>query len=94
MRVSVCVVFLQNYKIFVVIKQSSVQIGTPDYDLLPVPAIHQILTLLKDVLESHDGAVAAVADKKENFDKVRCFILLKKYHFVFCGVRIMLLVWL
>ncbi|KHN84181.1 Conserved oligomeric Golgi complex subunit 6 [Toxocara canis] len=45
------------------------RMGTPDYDLLPVQAVHQILLLLRDVLESHDGAVAAVADKKENFLK-------------------------
>lgn len=44
--------------------------GTPDYDLLPTSTVHQVLMLLKDVLESHDGAVAAMADKKENFEKV------------------------
>lgn len=46
------------------------QMTTPDYDLLPVPAVHQVLMLLKEVLESHDGALTAVADKKENFEKV------------------------
>lgn len=44
--------------------------GTPDYDLLPVPAVHQILKVLKSVLESHDGTVVAMSDKKENFEKV------------------------
>ncbi|EJD74707.1 hypothetical protein LOAG_18017 [Loa loa] len=51
------------------------KIGTPDYDLLPVSAVHQILVLLKDVLESHDGAVVAVADKKENFEKIFTAVL-------------------
>lgn len=46
------------------------KMGTPDYDLLPVSAVHQVLMLLKDVLESHDGVVTAMADKKENFEKV------------------------
>ncbi|VDK52718.1 unnamed protein product [Anisakis simplex] len=51
------------------------RMGTPDYDLLPVQAVHQILLLLRDVLESHDGAVAAVADKKENFFKIFAAVL-------------------
>uniref|UniRef100_A0AAF5Q2E1 Conserved oligomeric Golgi complex subunit 6 n=1 Tax=Wuchereria bancrofti TaxID=6293 RepID=A0AAF5Q2E1_WUCBA len=51
------------------------KMGTPDYDLLPVFAVHQVLVLLKDVLESHDGGVAAVADKKENFEKIFTAIL-------------------
>uniref|UniRef100_A0A183H966 Conserved oligomeric Golgi complex subunit 6 n=1 Tax=Onchocerca flexuosa TaxID=387005 RepID=A0A183H966_9BILA len=52
-----------------------VEIDTPDYDLLPVSAFHQILILLKDVLESHDGAVAIVTDKKENFEKIFTTVL-------------------
>ncbi|VDK82858.1 unnamed protein product [Onchocerca ochengi] len=51
------------------------KIDTPDYDLLPVSAFHQILMLLKDVLESHDGAMAAVTDKKENFEKIFTTVL-------------------
>ncbi|VBB27848.1 unnamed protein product [Acanthocheilonema viteae] len=51
------------------------KMGTPDYDLLPVSAVHQVLTLLKDVLESHDGAIAAVPDKKENFEKIFTIVL-------------------
>lgn len=52
------------------------KMGTPDYDLLPVSAVHQVLMLLKDVLESHDGVVAAVTDRKENFEKVSSSIRL------------------
>uniref|UniRef100_A0A915AZF6 Conserved oligomeric Golgi complex subunit 6 n=4 Tax=Parascaris univalens TaxID=6257 RepID=A0A915AZF6_PARUN len=51
------------------------RMSTPDYDLLPVQAVHQVLLLLRDVLESHDGAVAAVADKKENFSKIFAAVL-------------------
>ncbi|CAG9532892.1 unnamed protein product, partial [Cercopithifilaria johnstoni] len=51
------------------------KMGTPDYDLLPVSGVHQVLMLLKDVLESHDGAVAAVAEKKENFEKIFATVL-------------------
>uniref|UniRef100_A0A158Q7F7 Conserved oligomeric Golgi complex subunit 6 n=1 Tax=Elaeophora elaphi TaxID=1147741 RepID=A0A158Q7F7_9BILA len=51
------------------------KMGTPDYDLLPVSAVHQVLMLLKDVLESHDAAVTAVADKKENFEKIFTTVL-------------------
>uniref|UniRef100_A0A915PP02 Conserved oligomeric Golgi complex subunit 6 n=1 Tax=Setaria digitata TaxID=48799 RepID=A0A915PP02_9BILA len=51
------------------------KMGTPDYDLLPVSAFHQVLILLKDVLESHDVAIAAVADKKENFEKIFSTVL-------------------
>uniref|UniRef100_A0A0N4VXX2 Conserved oligomeric Golgi complex subunit 6 n=1 Tax=Haemonchus placei TaxID=6290 RepID=A0A0N4VXX2_HAEPC len=34
------------------------KMGAPDYDLLPVPAVHQVLMLLRDVLDTHDGAMA------------------------------------
>uniref|UniRef100_A0A0N5AFU7 Conserved oligomeric Golgi complex subunit 6 n=1 Tax=Syphacia muris TaxID=451379 RepID=A0A0N5AFU7_9BILA len=51
------------------------RMGTPDYDLLPVQTVHQVLSLLRDVLESHDGAIAAVVDKKENFLKVFAAVL-------------------
>jgi hypothetical protein len=47
------------------------QIVPPDPDLLPVQGEHQILLMLRDVLESHDAALVAVTDKKENFTKVR-----------------------
>lgn len=55
--------------------------GTPDYDLLPVQAVHQVLLLLREVLESHDGAVAAVADKKENFLKVHGCLIYRSSQF-------------
>ncbi|VDK76245.1 unnamed protein product [Litomosoides sigmodontis] len=51
------------------------KMGTPDYDLLPISTVHQVLMLLKDVLESHDGTVAAVVDKKENFEKIFTTVL-------------------
>ncbi|KAM3728990.1 Conserved oligomeric Golgi complex subunit [Dirofilaria immitis] len=51
-----------------------IETDTPDYDLLPVPAVHQVLVLLKEVLESHDGAVVAVAEKK-NFEKIFTTVL-------------------
>ncbi|VDN52166.1 unnamed protein product [Dracunculus medinensis] len=51
------------------------KINTPDYDLLPVHAAHQVLMLLKDVLESHDSVVAVVVDKKENFEKIFAAVL-------------------
>lgn len=38
----------------------------PDYNLLPVNAIHQSLLLLRDILESHnDNAFSTVLDRKE-----------------------------
>ncbi|VDN02965.1 unnamed protein product [Thelazia callipaeda] len=57
------------------IQKLLVKMGTPDYDLLPVSVVHQVLLLLKEVLESHDGAVANVADKKENFEKIFSIVL-------------------
>lgn len=45
----------------------------PDTDLLPVQGVHQILLMLRDVLESHDAALVTVTDKKENFTKVILF---------------------
>ncbi|KAK0400775.1 hypothetical protein QR680_015445 [Steinernema hermaphroditum] len=47
----------------------------PDYDLLPVNVVNQVLLLLRDVLESHDEAVAAVTEKKENFIKIFTHVL-------------------
>ncbi|EPB72408.1 hypothetical protein ANCCEY_08510 [Ancylostoma ceylanicum] len=46
------------------------KMGAPDYDLLPVPAVHQILMLLRDVLETHDGAMAGKTNSEEEFNKV------------------------
>ncbi|KHJ92135.1 hypothetical protein OESDEN_07984 [Oesophagostomum dentatum] len=45
------------------------KMGAPDYDLLPVPAVHQILMLLRDVLETHDGAMAGRTNSEEEFNK-------------------------
>ncbi|VDM60134.1 unnamed protein product [Angiostrongylus costaricensis] len=42
----------------------------PDYDLLPVPAVHQILMLLRDVLETHDGAMVGRKNSEEEFNKI------------------------
>lgn len=44
--------------------------GAPDYDLLPVQAVHQVLLLLRDVLETHDGAMSSRANAKDEFEKV------------------------
>lgn len=51
--------------------------GVPDYDLMPVNAIHQALLLLRDVLESQgaDTAASAVVDKKELYAKIFSHIL-------------------
>ncbi|TKR72606.1 hypothetical protein L596_020025 [Steinernema carpocapsae] len=51
------------------------RMGPPDYDLLPVNVVNQVLLLLRDVLESHDEAVAAVTEKKENFLKIFTHVL-------------------
>ncbi|KAE9420668.1 hypothetical protein Angca_006394 [Angiostrongylus cantonensis] len=47
----------------------------PDYDLLPVPAVHQILMLLRDVLETHDGAMVGRKNSEEEFDKIFACVL-------------------
>uniref|UniRef100_A0A915DPW2 Conserved oligomeric Golgi complex subunit 6 n=1 Tax=Ditylenchus dipsaci TaxID=166011 RepID=A0A915DPW2_9BILA len=48
----------------------------PDYDLLPVNAVHQALLLLRDILESqNDNAFAAVLDKKDMHAKIFMHIL-------------------
>ncbi|KAI6209571.1 Conserved oligomeric Golgi complex subunit 6 [Aphelenchoides besseyi] len=50
--------------------------NTPDYDLMPVHAIHQTLLLLRDILESqNDFAFTAVLDKKEMYTKIFSHVL-------------------
>jgi len=51
--------------------------GVPDYDLLPVNAIHQCLLLLRDVLESQgtDTAASSMVNKKELHAKIFSHIL-------------------
>ncbi|VDN19573.1 unnamed protein product [Cylicostephanus goldi] len=66
------------------------KMGAPDYDLLPVPAVHQILMLLRygslpltflsntafrDVLETHDGAMAGRTNSEEEFNKIFSCVL-------------------
>ncbi|KAI1724301.1 conserved oligomeric complex COG6 domain-containing protein [Ditylenchus destructor] len=52
------------------------KMDVPDYDLLPVNAVHQCLLLLRDILESHnDNAFAAVLDRKEMHAKIFAHIL-------------------
>ncbi|KAK6725985.1 hypothetical protein RB195_004354 [Necator americanus] len=51
------------------------KMGAPDYDLLPVPAVHQILMLLRDVLETHDGAMAGRSNSEEEFNKIFSCVL-------------------
>ncbi|CAJ0943633.1 unnamed protein product, partial [Mesorhabditis belari] len=50
------------------------RMGPPDYDLLPVPAVHQLLSLLKEVLDTHNGAMS-VENPKEQFNQVFSCIL-------------------
>ena len=45
--------------------------GAPDYDLLPVPAVHQVLLLLRDILDTHDGAMASRSNAQEEFQQAR-----------------------
>ena len=47
--------------------------GAPDYDLLPVPAVHQVLLLLRDILDTHDGAMASRSNAQEEFQQARNF---------------------
>lgn len=49
------------------------QIETPGLELKPVQGFHQVLLLLRDVLESHDSTLVPVTDKKDNFAKVLLF---------------------
>ncbi|VDO64402.1 unnamed protein product [Heligmosomoides polygyrus] len=51
------------------------KMGAPDYDLLPVPAVHQILMLLRDVLETHDGSMASRQNAEEEFNKIFSCVL-------------------
>ncbi|KAK5966375.1 Component of oligomeric golgi complex 6 [Trichostrongylus colubriformis] len=51
------------------------KMGAPDYDLLPVSAVHQILMLLRDVLDSHDGAMASRQNAEEEFNKIFSCVL-------------------
>ncbi|VDL77849.1 unnamed protein product [Nippostrongylus brasiliensis] len=51
------------------------KMGAPDYDLLPVPAVHQILMLLRDVLETHDGAMTSRLNAEEEFNKIFSCVL-------------------
>ncbi|PIO77711.1 hypothetical protein TELCIR_00121 [Teladorsagia circumcincta] len=51
------------------------KMGAPDYDLLPVSAVHQILMLLRDVLETHDGAIASRQNAEEEFNKIFSCVL-------------------
>ncbi|RCN31048.1 hypothetical protein ANCCAN_23176 [Ancylostoma caninum] len=51
------------------------KMGAPDYDLLPVPAVHQILMLLRDILETHDGAMAGKTNSEEEFNKIFSCVL-------------------
>ncbi|XGW24576.1 hypothetical protein V3C99_006197 [Haemonchus contortus] len=46
------------------------KMGAPDYDLLPVPAVHQVLMLLRDVLDTHDGAMAPRQNAAEEYNKI------------------------
>ena len=50
--------------------------GAPDYDLLPVQAVHQVLMLLRDVLESRDAVMSGRSNAKEEFNKVLLFLIL------------------
>ncbi|CAI4228235.1 unnamed protein product [Auanema sp. JU1783] len=51
------------------------KMGAPDYDLLPVQAVHQILMLLREVLETHDGSMVGHNDSKEEFNKIFSCVL-------------------
>ncbi|GMT04090.1 hypothetical protein PENTCL1PPCAC_26264, partial [Pristionchus entomophagus] len=51
------------------------KMGTPDYDLLPVQAVHQSLILLKEVLDVHDSTSAGGDDAKNRFDKMVASVL-------------------
>ncbi|KJH52430.1 hypothetical protein DICVIV_01407 [Dictyocaulus viviparus] len=46
------------------------RMSAPDYDLLPVPAVHQVLMLLRDVLETQDGAMVGRQNCQEEFNKI------------------------
>ncbi|KAI6244031.1 Conserved oligomeric Golgi complex subunit 6 [Aphelenchoides fujianensis] len=50
---------------------------TPDYDLLPVHAIHQVLLLLRDVLESQKRTrrSRSVVEKREMYSKIFAHVL-------------------
>ena len=57
-------------------ERSSFQMSTPDYDLMPVSAVHQTLLLLRDILESqNDYAFTAVAEKKETHTRIFAALL-------------------
>lgn len=42
----------------------------PSSDLAPVQGVHQVLLLLREVLEAHDAVLFPALDKKESFNKV------------------------
>ncbi|GMT32770.1 hypothetical protein PFISCL1PPCAC_24067 [Pristionchus fissidentatus] len=46
------------------------RMGTPDYDLLPVQAVHQSLMLLKEVLDIHDSTSSGGDEAKNRFEKM------------------------
>ncbi|CAD6185258.1 unnamed protein product [Caenorhabditis auriculariae] len=51
------------------------KMSAPDYDLLPVQAVHHCLMLLKEVLDTHDGGMGSRPDAKEDFQKIFEFVL-------------------
>uniref|UniRef100_A0A1I7XUJ7 Conserved oligomeric Golgi complex subunit 6 n=1 Tax=Heterorhabditis bacteriophora TaxID=37862 RepID=A0A1I7XUJ7_HETBA len=69
---------LSNYFVSFLIsifKKYIYHMGAPDYDLLPVQAVHQILMLLRDVLETHEGAMTGQMNSKEEFNKIFGYVL-------------------
>ncbi|CAB3410117.1 unnamed protein product [Caenorhabditis bovis] len=51
------------------------KMGAPDYDLLPVQAVHQCLMLLREVLDTHDAGMGARTNAKQDFQKIFEIIL-------------------
>ncbi|PAV63418.1 hypothetical protein WR25_08383 [Diploscapter pachys] len=51
------------------------KMGAPDYDLLPVPAVHQVLLLLRDILDTHDGAMTSRSNAQEEFQQIFAHVL-------------------
>ncbi|CAI5455890.1 unnamed protein product [Caenorhabditis angaria] len=51
------------------------KMGAPDYDLLPVQAVHQCLMLFREVLDTHDTGMGTKQFAKEGFQKIFEIIL-------------------
>lgn len=59
--------------------------NVPDYDLLPVNAVHQALLLLRDIFETeNDSVFNSFADKKSMHAKV-VFIFVARLSRIKCG---------